>query len=68
MIIAVRKGSDLSMTAFTPANARAAAWDEGNRNMRKAGRSSWNAEDFDVVSEIFVRLTAVLKATRGEEG
>ncbi len=36
------------MTAqLTPDLAYAAGWDEGNRSMRQAGRTVWNAEDYN---------------------
>jgi hypothetical protein len=36
--------------------ARAASWDEANRNMRKNGRKTWNEEDYNVAVETYDRL------------
>ena len=36
--------------------AWAAATDEGNRSMRKGGRSKWNEEDYNVAVETFNEL------------
>lgn len=36
--------------------AWAVATDAGNRNMRRAGRSVWNREDYEVAARRFVEL------------
>lgn len=47
------------MRAWTYELAMAAAKDAGNRNMRKAGRSRWNEEDWNTMVETFERLFPV---------
>jgi hypothetical protein len=37
--------------------ARAAAWDAGNRNMRKHKREIWNQQDWNAACREFARLT-----------
>lgn len=44
------------MIALTRELARAAAHDAGNRHMREAGRTAWNAEDYEVACDEFERL------------
>ncbi len=41
---------------LTPTIARAAGQDAGNRNMRKAGRTKWNLEDWNVAADETARL------------
>lgn len=36
--------------------ARAAAWDEGNRSMRRAGRKVWNVDDWNAAAAEYARL------------
>lgn len=36
--------------------AHAAGWDAGNRSMRRAGRSRWNAEDYNAAVREYDRL------------
>jgi hypothetical protein len=36
--------------------AHAAGQDAGNRSMRKAGRTSWDREDFNIAAKEFSRL------------
>jgi hypothetical protein len=45
--------------ALAHAEALAAGRDAGNANMRAAGRTAWNAEDFDVAAEVTARLLRV---------
>ncbi len=44
------------MTTLTRDIVYAAAFDAGNRSMRKAGRIVWSEEDFDAAAEAFARL------------
>lgn len=39
--------------------AWAAGLDAANRNMRKQGRSKWNAADYDLAVETFNRLMGI---------
>ena len=39
--------------------AWAAAWDAGNRSMRKAGREVWNEDDYNAACAEFERLWPV---------
>ena len=41
---------------LTPEIVRAAAWDAGNRSMRRAGRTKWSAEDWDIACAEIDRL------------
>ena len=41
---------------ITPAIARAVGKDAADRNMRAAGRTSWNDEDWDVGAAVVARL------------
>jgi hypothetical protein len=41
---------------ITYAVAMAAGLDAGNANMRAAGRTEWNEEDWDVAADIAARL------------
>lgn len=43
-------------TPLTYKMAHAAAWDEGNRNMRKHGRKTWNRADFNTAARELERL------------
>lgn len=36
--------------------AHAASWDAANRNMRRAGRTTWNEDDSDAFCAEFERL------------
>jgi hypothetical protein len=44
------------MIAMTYELAHAAGWDAANRSMRKAGRTVWNKDDYDVACETMNRL------------
>jgi hypothetical protein len=44
-------GLKINNAPLTYAIARAAGQDEGNRNMRKNGRTQWNEEDYSVASK-----------------
>ena len=44
---------------LTRAMAHAAAWDEANRHMRKAGRSAWDESDYNVAVRKFNELSAI---------
>lgn len=44
------------MTTLTQDLARAAATDAGNRSMRKAGRTKWDADDFNAAAQEYDRL------------
>ena len=46
------------MTAFNPLPSllRASAWDAGNMNMREAGRSKWNDDDWNAAASTQERL------------
>lgn len=44
---------------LTPSIARAAAQDAGNRSMRKANRTKWNADDYNAAAREYARLMAV---------
>lgn len=39
--------------------AMAAGWDEVTRHARKAGRTSWNEDDYNAGVELFERLWSV---------
>jgi hypothetical protein len=39
--------------------AMAAGQDAGNRNMKKAGRTSWNEDDFNVAAEVTQKLLSL---------
>lgn len=39
-----------------PSWIRASAWDAGNMHMRKAGRTKWNLDDWNVAAETQNRL------------
>jgi hypothetical protein len=41
---------------FTPAIARAAGRDAGNKSMHEAGRLVWGPEDFDAAADEYERL------------
>jgi hypothetical protein len=41
---------------ITPAIARAAGTDAANKQMRGAGRSAWNEDDYNLASETMMRL------------
>lgn len=42
--------------SLTPSIIMAAAQDAGNRSMRKAGRTNWSLEDWNVAAEVAARL------------
>jgi hypothetical protein len=46
----------MSAPEMTPAIARAAGQDAGNRSMRAAGRASWNEDDWNAAVETMTRL------------
>lgn len=48
-----------AMMTLTPQMVRAAAQDAGNRSMHKAGRTSWNEDDWNAACAEFKRLTNV---------
>lgn len=47
--------------------AHAAAQDEGDRSMRRAGRTAWSREDYDAAARTFNRLRPV-EAETAEAG
>jgi hypothetical protein len=49
---------------LTPALAKAAAMDAGNRSMRKAGRVAWNEDDFDTATSELDRLQSFISEER----
>jgi hypothetical protein len=48
-----------SLRHLTPAIARAAGRDAGNKSMHSAGRRAWGAEDFDVAADTYERLARI---------
>lgn len=60
------------MPIMTRDLANAAAWDAGNHSMRAAGRTTWNADDYDAAVLEYNRLWPLerdleeLGMTRGE--
>ncbi len=46
--------------------AHAAAWDAGNRNMSKCGRTEWNEEDYTAAVAEFDRLLPIEGERAGE--
>lgn len=44
------------METMTREMAWAMATDEGNRSMRRAGRMTWNQDDFNAAAKMFNRL------------
>jgi hypothetical protein len=44
---------------LSPAIARAAGRDAGNKSMRLAGRTIWDAEDFDMAADTYERLARI---------
>jgi len=54
------------LAALTYEMIHAAAWDEGNRNMRKHGRKSWNEDDWNAMAREFNRLMPEPTSTRSE--
>ncbi|MEQ1888635.1 MAG: hypothetical protein ABL951_05575 [Alphaproteobacteria bacterium] len=54
-----------AMIEITPDLARAAATDAANRAMRKAGRTAWSEDDYDLAQQTFLRpITLPAPATR----
>jgi hypothetical protein len=47
-------------------NAHAAATDAGNENMRKAGRTAWNQDDYDAATQTFNKIYPAAAMGRGE--
>lgn len=47
---------------LTYANVMAASQDAGNRSMRRAGRSSWEVDDWNVAAEICAMLMPAVQA------
>ena len=54
----IRQSTDPAMVL------RAAGWDAGSRHMRKAGRRTWNGQDYDAAVAEMERLCEAWAAER----
>lgn len=55
------------MVELTYKLAMAAGQDAGNRNMRHAGRTVWNEDDWNVAAEIASELLATMRASPADD-
>ena len=53
--------------AITPQMAMLAGMDEGNRNMRKEGRTAWNENDWDIAAKKAADIFLEIDKRRPEE-
>lgn len=54
------------MVILTEGLARAAAWDAGNRHMRKDGRKKWNEDDWNTAAKTLEELLSISKYRKGK--
>jgi len=62
-----QKGDKEMKIAITPQMAMLAGMDEGNRNMRKEGRTAWNENDWDIAAKKAADIFLEIDKRRPEE-